>query len=102
MFFDYSKLQKTLRLAKLGRFNKNEGELYEYWFEGKKPLNPSIIKQMVIYVAQSGWIGISEQFVATELAVNAGASRSKFYAKIKLCFKMVLSLYESMVEGYPF
>lgn len=100
--FDYSKLQKTLRLAKLDKFNKNAVELYEYWFDGKMPLNPSIIKQMAIYVAQSGWIGTSEQFTATELAENAGSSGSKRYAKIKLCFKIIFSPYESMVERYPF
>lgn len=99
--FDYDYLNNTLKLARLDKFEKNVRDLYEYWFDGKTPDNPEMVKQMAEYVAQSGWIGTSEQFVATEMAANAGKTNSTFAAKVKLCIDIICSPYKSMAERYP-
>lgn len=99
--FDYDKLNTILKLAKLDIFNKNTIELFKYWFEGKETTDPKIL-QMAKYVANSGWIGTSEQFAASEAAENAGGTELKSIAKLKRCADIAFSPYESMVARYPF
>lgn len=98
--FDYEYLNKKLKECSLTEFEKNARLLCEYWFEENTQVS-SIIKQMASYVVSSGWIGTSEQMLATEAAENAGKTNSRLVAKIKKCIDIVSSPYETMVERYP-
>ncbi len=99
---DWDILNPILERCGLAEFNKNAIELCKYWFEGKTPDNPEKIYEMADYVANSGWVGTQQQQSATVLAENAGVTSSRSVAKLKLCWDIVASPYESMVERYPF
>lgn len=98
--FDYEYLSKKLEECKLSEFEKNTRLLCQYWFCDKKDVEP-VIKTFASYVISSGWIGTTEQMVATEAAQKAGKTNSKIFAKIKKCIDIIMSPYETMVERYP-
>lgn len=99
---DLQKLNNILEKCNLAEFNKNAVALCEYWFERKLPEDIEKIEEMADYVARSGWVGTAEQMSATELAENAGVTSSRSVAKLKICWDIIASPYESMVERYPF
>ncbi len=99
---NWDKLNDILDKCNLTKFNKNTIELCKYWFEGETPENIEKIEEMADYVVRSGWVGTEEQMTATEVAENAGATKSRNIAKIKALWDVLASPYESMVERYPF
>lgn len=98
---DWDRLNAILDRAKLTEFNKNAVALCEYWFEGKFPEDIEKIEEMADYVARSGWVGTQEQMQSTELAENAGVTSSRRIAKLKLCWDIIASPYETMTARYP-
>ena len=98
---DWSKTEDILRRANLIDFDLYARELYEYWFEGKEPLHPQLIKEMEMYVAVSGWVGTQKQQTATELAEQAGKTNSKTVAKLRKCIEIICEPYEFMLDRYP-
>ncbi len=99
---NWDKLNDILDKCNLVEFNKNTIALCEYWFENKTPEDIQKIGEMADYVARSGWVGTEEQMTATEVAENAGVTSSRKVAKLKVCWDIIASPYESMVERYPF
>ena len=98
---DWSKTEETLKRADLLDFDRHARGLYEYWFEGKEPSNPQLIKRMELYVAASGWVGTYNQHTATELAEQAGKTNSKAVAKLRKFIEIICEPYESMIGRYP-
>ncbi len=99
---NWDKLNVILDKCNLLEFNKNTIELCKYWFEGETPEDIEKIEEMADYVVRSGWVGTEEQMTATEVAENAGATKSRSIAKIKALWDVLASPYESMVERYSF
>ena len=99
---DWNILNPILERCGLAEFNKNAVALCQYWFEGRSPEDITKIEEMADYVVKSGWVGTQQQQSATELAENAGVTKSRNIAKIKALWSVLASPYESMVERYPF
>lgn len=98
--FDYEYLEQTLKQANLYEFDKNARELYEYWFDGITPKHPETVRKMALYVAESGWVGTSRQFLATGLAEKAGKTGTKMTVKLDEYRKLIFIPYSSMVYRY--
>ncbi|MBO5136210.1 MAG: nucleotidyltransferase family protein [Clostridia bacterium] len=98
--FDYSYLNEKLRLANLTRFEECSRELYLYWFEGKTPID-STVMAMAIFVAQSGWMGTYNQYSSAKLAQDAKDNSSSTATKIKSYLDIIFPTYKNLVKRYP-